>query len=461
VTPSAADAAYVERAARHELEQAEQARRSRRISLARLAVFVALVVALFAGGWPGLDGGRPALVLAAVLALAFIALIALHERIERRAAWAGLLARINREGLARLHRDWTALPEPPPALVEPMHPYAHDLGVVGRASLYHLLAGACGTHGRARLLGWLLAPASPDLIPPRQAAVDELAGMPDTRDALQAHARLLGQVPPRQLERFLAWAEDEPWLTRAGWRVWIIYLLPALTLTLAVLHGQGATSRPFWLLPIAAGWLLTARWGRRAAETLDRALPDDRFLQRYPALFRLLHDAPFTTPLLRELRGALEADGVPAADELERLRRVTDSGYVRYSTLGHFFAQSLLLWDFHVVAALERWQQQSGRRLRTWLELLGDAEALGALAILRHDSPDWCTPEISDGSDPVLAGARLAHPLIPPAAAVPNDAEVGPPGTILLVTGSNMAGKSTLLRAIGLNAVLAQTGAPD
>jgi hypothetical protein len=123
----------------------------------------------------------------------------------------------------------------------------------------------------------------------------------------------------------------------------------------------------------------------------------------------------------------------------------------------HFPIQALTLWDFHVALALDRWRRNSGRRVRDWLAALGELDALSSLATISFDNPSWCTPELA--AAPVVSATGLGHPLLPDGRRVVNDVEIGPPGTILVITGSNMSGKSTLLRAVGLNVVLAQAGA--
>jgi len=128
--------------------------------------------------------------------------------------------------------------------------------------------------------------------------------------------------------------------------------------------------------------------------------------------------------------------------------------------LVHGIVQALTLWDFHVVFALERWQQSAGRRVRAWMDAVGVVDALAAYATLAHDHPDWTLPSVANGGAPLLHAKALAHPLLAGGVRVANDVTVGPAGTCLLVTGSNMSGKSTLLRAVGMNVVLAQAGGP-
>jgi DNA mismatch repair ATPase MutS len=134
---------------------------------------------------------------------------------------------------------------------------------------------------------------------------------------------------------------------------------------------------------------------------------------------------------------------------------------LRLSHLVHGVVQAVTLWDFHVLDAIERWQARSGSQARAWFAALAEWDALAALATAAHDNPTWTFPEFSpDAAEALIVARGLGHPLLPTAGCVVNDISLGPPGTFLLVTGSNMSGKSTLLRAIGLNVVLAQAGGP-
>jgi DNA mismatch repair ATPase MutS len=143
--------------------------------------------------------------------------------------------------------------------------------------------------------------------------------------------------------------------------------------------------------------------------------------------------------------------------EMARLHRLVEWSNLRLSSL-HSVIQVLTLWDFHILHRMELWQRRCGGHVRRWLAVLGEVEALTALAALAHDHPDGSFPEINPDPPTEIEALGLEHPLLP--GAVANDVTVGPPGTFLLVTGSNMSGKSTLLRALGVNVVLAQAGGP-
>jgi DNA mismatch repair ATPase MutS len=176
-------------------------------------------------------------------------------------------------------------------------------------------------------------------------------------------------------------------------------------------------------------------------------------------LFAQMADPSFSSPLLRQLQAELRASGTTAAREMDRLSRIAQLADLRLVTLIHPVITLATLWDFHVLVALERWQAETAPHLRRWYAALGQFDALAAMASLRHDNPSWAFPEI-DQSCALFEAEQLGHPLIAGDHRVANDVTVGPTGSFLMVTGSNMSGKSTLLRAIGVNVVLAQAGAP-
>jgi DNA mismatch repair ATPase MutS len=212
-----------------------------------------------------------------------------------------------------------------------------------------------------------------------------------------------------------------------------------------------------WTIPMVIGIVLSFAMAHRTHAAFSRAGVGQQSLGQYAELFEHSTATPFGAPATRALQERLTADGAAAHRCMQQLNRIL--GYAELRTaaaLLHFPIQALTLWDFHVAFALDRWRRRAGGRVRDWLEAIGDLDALAVLAAVRHDNPSWCVPEI--GSDPRFQAVGLGHPLLRDDRRVANDVEVGPPGTLLLITGSNMSGKSTLLRAIGLNAVLAQAG---
>ena len=450
---------YRARAARFDGERDRLAARSRRISFARIAAFLgALALLVRAETAGGSDAALPAVGGAALLAV-FVGLVATHRRVERARRRMEELARVNREAERRHARDWAALPGEDFGVADPDHAYAVDLDLFGRASLFQLLGTATTAPGRSTLRDWLLAPAPPAEVRERQAAVAELAPMLDLRDELAVRGRLEGRSTPKELEGFLEWAEGEPWLIHRPALVWASRLIPAATLALAIAGAIGLVPGSLWLASVVVALLVSFTAGRNVHAIFGRAFSRAGAFRQYAAIFRLLAEAPFEAPRLRALQHALAAGGLPAHHRMRRLERLMELSDVRFSML-HLPIQALTLWDFHVLRALERWQLEAGRNARRWIEALGEAEALAALAALAFDNPGWTFPEIVENDAPVITAEGLGHPLLPDEVRVANDVRVGPPGTFLLVTGSNMSGKSTLLRAIGTNVVLGQAGGP-
>jgi hypothetical protein len=445
---------------RHDAFAAEEQRLARislRFSLVRAALLVLflgslLTVIVLAGSPPPV-----AWIVAAVAVVAFLAVLPRHERIIRLQRRADDLRRINGEARSRIGRFWSELPVPA-APEGTGGPLSRDLDLFGPGSLFHLLGTVHSPPGKTTLARWLLDPAEPGEIAERQEAVAELAADLEFRQQLEARTLAMEKLPPDS-EPFLRWAEDLPWLLDRPGLVWLTRLLALLTCAAFVLlFTPGMPSWPFVLLAtINVG--LSYRFQERIAGSFDRMEAREGAFQLYADALAITSERPPAAVRLRRLAADLASEGLPAHRWLEILHHRAELSDARHSGILHFFLQTLLLWDFHTLHLLERWQRAAGPHVRRWLAAFGEVEALGALAMLRHDNPDWAFPRIDPALDRFTA-AGLGHPLLPEASRVGNDVEVGPLGSFLLVTGSNMSGKSTLLRAIGVNAVLAQAGAP-
>ena len=448
--------------------------RTRFDRLANVRMGVVLAIGAVVIGYLAVPDARGFLgVITLVSIVSFGVLVVKHAHLRRREMWYRELAQVALEARHRRLRQWTefAVPAPEPP---PHHPYADDLDVFGHASL-HVLLSTTGTRPGADMLeDWLLAPAPSSVVRDRQAAVRELAPALDFRDELQAMGRIAGPVEPEQLRLLLEWAESPPWMLHKQGLRWSAVALPTLLVVTAALHFF-AVIPYLWNLPIAVAILLSWRYTPRIHAEFARMSSGDSGLRRYHLLVAHISEGRFEDPLLAELQSSLiggdEARGEPEAPagyeapakSLQRLFRLLDLSSVRYNPQIHYPLNVATLWDIHVLVRLERWKEHHGPALRGWMEALGRTDALSALAGLAHAHPDWVFPEIDDGQTggpPRLEATGLGHPLLSPENAVRNDVGLGPPGTLLMVTGSNMSGKSTLLRAIGANVILAGAGGP-
>jgi hypothetical protein len=464
-------------------EERRQERISLRFSVARGAAFVGFLACLFLILVNAADPGRSAPAGAGMALVAFVVLVVLHDRqiaVERR---CGELKTINQEALDRLERAWDRLPlpSPPATMVGELPPLARDLDLFGRASLFHLLGTVHTPGGKGVLREWLLAPGTPGALfaqtpassaarPPaqphepageiaaRQEAVGELASEVDLRQGLELVVRPL-EKNPADCEAFLRWAEDRPWLLARPWLVWLTRVLPVVTLGLVAAAIFTPLPAGYALAALMANFALSNRFGAGLQETFDRLSARQREFIRYAEAMRQIGERTFASRRLQEIAARLSSQGQPADRWMDLLDRRVVLADARRSGPLNLVLQSLFLWNFHTLFLLELWQRDAGRHARGWLAALGEFEALCALAGLRFDNPGWCFPAVAEG-EPELAARLLGHPLLPATRRVGNDVVVGPAGTFLLVTGSNMSGKSTLLRALGINVVLAQAGGP-
>ncbi len=430
--------------------------RSVTFSRLRLATFFVAAGLL----WWGIRAGSGIAVgLAVVGGIAFAALVVFHARLAEVIDHADAARRHAERGIARINRDWASLDEvsPPPGFDLDTHPYARDLDVFGHASLTKWLGLPATLSGELLLFEWLLAPVRAAAAAARQPAIEELADRREWREALAAEG-LRGRASSLELNRFIEWAEGTSRVLPA----WLAAVTIGLTLAIWVLLAlqiAGAVDFGWWSLPMLAGIVLSFAGARRMYAVFGQASIGQRALQRYSVMFALACGERWSAAELTRLQADLRAGG-DAPRLIKRLSRLIEWSELRTgAALLHFPIQALTLWDFHVFFAIERWRHANGRRVRAWLSALGHIDALSVLAAIRHDCPEWARPSVSE-TERTLSASALGHPLIRDDRRVANDVTVGPPGTLLLVTGSNMSGKSTLLRAIGLNVVLARAGAP-
>jgi len=450
---------------------ADGQRRSRGLTALRGGVFLAFLICLALVD-PLEGSGEPAaLAIGAALMVVFAVLVGRHRRIRRDIARHELLAHLHEAGLARLERDWEALDaagfaEGPGEPLEPGHPYGPDLHIFGHASLFRLAGPVVSAPGRRTLGAWLASPAPPEEIARRREAVRALAPEFELRMRLAAEGLTEGtrrpRTHPRQVEALLAWAEAPPWLAERRAIRAAAVVLPPVSLALLGLDLLAGWSS-WWLLPLLLQVAALRSVVPRIDEDAGRAISAGDAVRRYERQLAVIPHMP-ATGLLEDVRaavaGAAGEGGIGAGGAIGALRARLDFAESRHN-MAYQGLNYLLLLDVWVHRSLERWREVWGGRVAGWIEALGQAEALSGLATMAGDHPDWCWPDVraTDGP-PRLRARELGHPLIPPSKRVSNDVEVGPPDTFLLVTGSNMSGKSTLLRAIGANVALAQAGGP-
>ena len=427
-------------------------RQADRLSRARLTTFAAgaLTAGAAVGGW------LSPWWLAAPAAV-FAALVVWHDRVLAAEARAARAAAWYEHGIARIEDRWPGLGPAGDRFADPEHLYAQDLDLFGEGSLFQLLNTARTQAGEETLAAWLKTPAGPDEIVERQAAVRDLAPRVALREDLGAAGdELRTAASPARLA---AWAAGDGQL-RAAWPRFAAVGLSALTAAAGLAWFGGALSFGPPLAALAAAAVFNQRFHARTARIMHGAAEPSRELLVLGQVCRVIRRESYAAPRLRALRAALAAPGGEAHDAARRLRRVVE----RHDWLGNLLFRpiaAVLFWDLHCAYAVEAWRRRHGPRVAGWLRAAGEFEALAALGTYAWEHPADPFPEIAAGAGPpVYEAERMSHPLLPAAAAVPNDVALGTAPRVLIVSGSNMSGKTTLLRSVGVNAVLALMGAP-
>jgi hypothetical protein len=382
----------------------------------------------------------------------------------------GRAVKFYERGLARLDGSWAGSGETGARFLDPQHLYAKDLDIFGPASLFELLCIARTRMGEETLAAWLLDPAPPDAVPPRQEAVAELAPRLDLREDLA----VLGENARDGVHAnaLSTWGEREPILQPSAFRTvaWILSALGAIAavalfvylfaqLGLYRLPAKTLVQLEVYVLSITV--ILSAirpRFKKRTDKILNDVEEAARDLGLLAAVLRKLEAERFTSPRLAFLRGQLDIQGWPPSRRISKLNRLVELTDSRDHRIMKIIGP-LLLWDLHLSYAIEDWRRTSGPAMRRWLQAVGEMEALSSLAGYSYEHPHDVFPELIARS-PCFEGEALGHPLLPEDRAVPNDVHIGGELRCLIVSGSNMSGKSTLLRTVGVNAVLAQAGAP-
>ncbi|MGH9868125.1 MAG: MutS-related protein [Candidatus Polarisedimenticolia bacterium] len=423
-----------------------------RLSGARLAVAAAAAVVAWLAFGQGMLSGWWLLAPAAV----FAALAVVHDRVIRARRRLLRAAEFYARGLARLDHRWAGAGEPGSRFQDPHHLYAVDLDLFGSGSLFELLCTARTRAGEEALASWLKAPAPPREVPLRQEAVRELAPRLDLREELALlGADVRAGVHPEELA---AWGTEpamltSAWVPRAG------AALSAVTIASAAAWAAGMTGAAPLVLAglVQAGFALSQR--NRVLHVVGKAATAARDLALLAQVLARIEAEPVTSPQLLALRAALETQGVPPSRRIARVHALMERLDARRNQLFGPIAAALL-WTTQIAYALERWRAVSGPAVAGWLRAVGEFEGLCALASYAYENPADPFPRLVEG-EAMLVGRAMGHPLIPKERCVPNDVALG--GTapaVLIVTGSNMSGKSTLLRTVGVNTVLAMAGGP-
>ncbi|MBA3356285.1 MAG: DNA mismatch repair protein MutS [Pyrinomonadaceae bacterium] len=384
----------------------------------------------------------------------FFALAQVQARITQARRRCERAAALYEQGLARLDDRWAGKGATGERFLKSTHPYAEDLDLFGHGSLFELLSTARTRAGEETLASWLLAPAAPEVVRARQAAVAELRPRLDLREDLL----VLGEDvrSGEDSQGLAAWAAATPWDISRSMRV-VAFALALLAVVTLILWIAGWGWIPF-LVALILGRSFAFRLAADVQRVIGAVDGPGRDLALLSQVLRRLEREQFSSPRLVEVRAALDVEGLAPSRQIAQLNRLIDLLDARRNMMFAPLA-ALLLWPLQLAFVIERWRQRSGPAVARWLAAVGELEALTSLAGYSYEHPQDPFPELAEGEG-YFEGEGLGHPLIPEGRNVRTDLRLSDEPRVLVISGSNMSGKSTLLRTVGTNTVMALAGAP-
>jgi hypothetical protein len=440
---------YSRRVKAGELQAAQLQRKHLWLGNARIALFVAIFVQCWITG----RTGSPSLYWLLVPISLFIVLVIVHRRVVRVLNRTKRAISVYGRGLARMEDRWSGSGETGEEFKDPLHLYAEDLDILGEGSLFQLLSNARTNMGKQCLAGWLLTHADVQEIQERQAAVAELKSWLDFREdlAVSGEVERIAAKP----EALIAWAREESGLKDGRW--WALGL--AILSIAALVFGFMVMWTPFVIVLLING-IITSRARHRLEKIFAGVGDTHKDLDSLALLLRRIETETFESHRLQQLRARLLTHGLPPSACIARLDTLADLDDSRHNWFVRIF-DIPLLYSMQIAFALERWRRMYGSGIKAWLEVVGEVETLVSIAAYAYEHPQDPFPEFAPReSDICFQGDALGHPLLPAGKCVRNDVRLGGKSQVLLVSGSNMSGKSTYLRVVGINAVLAMMGAP-
>src|SRR6266852_4796911 len=387
----------------------------------------------------------------------YAALAVRHEYILRARSRAETAAEFYRKGLARMEDHWAGTGQTGDRFREAAHVYAEDLDLFGRGGLFELLSTARLPMGENQLASWLCSPSPREAILERQGLIHELRGKLDLREDLAVTGEdLRTRFNPESL---VGWAEGQRVLPKSRWRTVAVAL--AFCSVAAILYYFAGGPYRIALIFLAVDAIFLRALKKRAQTVIHGVACNAEGLLLFSQILQRLEREPFAASRLQTFSAELTAEGRRASRAIRKLARIVYWIDAEHSLLAHL-AELPLLYTIQVAFATEAWRRRFGQSMRRWVEITGEIEALLSLAAYAFEHPADPFPEFVNAENPAATfhAEELGHPLIPAARCVRNNVRLDHDTRVLLVSGSNMSGKSTLLRSVGINAVLAMAGAP-
>jgi DNA mismatch repair ATPase MutS len=385
----------------------------------------------------------------------FISLAVMHDRVINYKKFALVFCDINTDSLKRITDKWHEFKDSGEEFLNIEHRYSYDLDIFGKGSLFQLINTACTSFGRERLSDILsTTPKTQDEVAKRQESVKELAYYLGWRQKFQAEGKMIHDIS-LPTGKLIKWAAGRNSIYSSRWMIAIFKTLPVLTIGMFIVSvSTHLIPYYFYAATLVLQILLVIIKITEKSKILQEVYTYKDNIKAYSRMLELIEKKTFKSKYLCERKEKIYTSGIKPSKQIKNLEKIAEAISYRNSSI-YIILNILFLWDYQCLIALERWKDASGKKLELWLGTIGEFEALSSLAVINHDHPDWCIPEVIDDR-PLVKSEGMGHPLLHKP--VHNNFQITGPEKILLITGSNMSGKSTLLRTSGINLVLAYAG---
>ncbi len=427
-------------------------RRATLVSWLRVAMFVAIVAGIYL-----LWDSSTLCILSSIVGLAiFLLLIKYHDRLLRLKARQETKLHLAQSRLRVIAGDLSCQPQGN-SHIDQMHRFSFDLDIFGTNSLFSMLDSTATAIGATHLAQWLKNPLTDNnAIVARQKAIKELAQMNTLRTEFHASGKTIEKEEQQDTPDF----SNRPSFHLPTPLIILAYCAAPILIAAIILNAMGFIpgTAIIWLI---VGYLFMASLASKKISKLHQWLCSTvESLTIREQLFQQIESTQFSSPLMIELQNNLRHNETNASRLIKRLSRHLKSLDQRYNAVGFILFNGTMLWDIIIINHIDRWMKRYGDNLTTWLNTLGEIDALCALATYAFENPEYTYPQIDSTGKTIMQAEEMGHPLIHKSSRINNPLPAMAQQSFLIITGANMAGKSTYLRTIGINYLLAMVGAP-
>ncbi len=424
--------------------------RLRWYSLFRLILFAAFI---FSGYKSIITGDRVIIIFTILLLAAFLFFIRVYDKLRAEAEFYNELAKLNNneinflEGQPSVYADGKEY-------TDPHHPYSYDLDIFGEGGLYQYLNRTSSGFGKEALAHSLLQPDTKSIVE-RQEAIQELVPMLEFRQHLQAHGSLL-DTKDKEMQQLMAWLNAKPGFTNKM-LYWLLMLFPVATITNLLYYfiSEKEAVLNFFYFLFVINLIIAGFFAKKISAHLSVSTSVTKILQQFAGQLKQIQSQSFQSPLLKELQLGLKSGNLTASHGIARLASLFNYLETIINLVVSILLNGLFLFHVHILYNLEKWKQKHGQHILSWLKLSGEMEALNSYANLSFNNKTFCRPQVSLSE--TIVAEDMGHPLIRREKRINNSISFAESRFVVL-TGSNMSGKSTFLRTLGINLVLARAG---